>query len=95
MHNISSCVISGVPAVADSGVYFAQVLGMADHLTYPLGHSGYNVYKLVTYGPVEETIAWLLRRLHENSDAMGGCAHKVSMLRAEILRRLGLRRKSS
>ena len=68
---------------------------MADHLTYPLGHSGHNVYKLVTYGPVEETIAWLLRRLHENSDAMGGCAHEVSMLRSEILRRLGLRRKSS
>ena len=95
VYNITSCIISRVPVVADSGLYFAQVLGMADHLTYPLGHGGYNVYKLVTYGPVEETIAWLLRRLHENSNAMGGCAHEVAMLRSELMRRLGLRQKRS
>eukprot|EP00884_Botryococcus_braunii_P003785 jgi/Botrbrau1/13407/Bobra.0082s0014.1 len=71
-----------------SGVYFGQLLGMADHLTFPLGRHGYRAHKIVPYGPVEETMQYLLRRAQENSDVLGGCGKETSMIRSEILRRL-------
>ena len=72
----------------DSGVHFGQLLGMADHLTYTLGGSGYQAYKSVPYGPVEETIAYLLRRAKENSDMLGGVGKETSMLKSELWRRI-------
>lgn len=45
-----------------AGVYFGQLLGMADHLTFPLGRHGYRAHKILPYGPVEETLQYLLRR---------------------------------
>ncbi len=48
------------------GVYFGQLLGMADRLTYPLAAHGYKAYKYVPYGPIKEVIPYLLRRAQEN-----------------------------
>lgn len=72
----------------ESGVHFGQLLGMADHLTYTLGGGGYQAYKSVPYGPVEETIAYLLRRAKENSDMLGGVGKETSMLKSELWRRI-------
>ena len=79
--SISPCHISG------SGVYFGQLLGMADNLSFPLGANGYNVYKICAYGSVHQTIAFLLRRALENSDAMGGVSTEIDMIKAELFRR--------
>ena len=73
---------------AGSGIYFGQLLGMADHLSYPLGAHGYNIYKICTYGSVNETIAFLIRRALENNDVLGGCAKETDMIHAELGRRL-------
>lgn len=69
-------------------MYFGQLLGMADHLTFPLGSRGYNAYKICAYGSVDETTAFLLRRVLENSDMLGGCAREVGLVRSELIRRL-------
>ena len=45
-------------------------------------------YKAVPYGPVEETIAYLVRRAKENSDVLGGVGMETAMLKAELWRRL-------
>ena len=60
---------------------------MADNLSFPLGANGYNIYKICAYGSVSETIAFLLRRALENSDALGGVSKEISMISAELLRR--------
>ncbi|KAK9834130.1 hypothetical protein WJX81_000815 [Elliptochloris bilobata] len=72
---------------ATSGVYFGQLLGMADHLSFTLGRSGFRAHKILPYGPVPETLQYLLRRAQENSDFAGGCAKEVRMIRAELGRR--------
>jgi proline dehydrogenase len=73
-----------------SGVYFGQLLGMADHLTYTLGAHGYGAYKYVPFGEVDEVMPYLIRRAQENSDMLGGMGGEMGMLRTELVRRLGL-----
>lgn len=71
-----------------SGMYFGQLLGMADNLSFPLGANGYNIYKICAYGSVKETVAFLLRRALENSDVLGGCSKEIEMIRSELMRRI-------
>lgn len=77
----------GIEPPDKSGVYFGQLLGMADHLTYTLGQNGYRGYKYVPFGPVEEVMPYLIRRAQENSDLMGGVGHEMRLLRGELWRR--------
>ncbi|HSI90440.1 MAG TPA: proline dehydrogenase family protein, partial [Adhaeribacter sp.] len=51
----------------DERVYFAQLFGMSDNLSYNLAHAGYNVAKYVPYGPVDAVMPYLLRRANENT----------------------------
>eukprot|EP01004_Peranema_trichophorum_P002504 NODE_1557_length_1906_cov_42.652832_g1318_i0.p1 GENE.NODE_1557_length_1906_cov_42.652832_g1318_i0~~NODE_1557_length_1906_cov_42.652832_g1318_i0.p1 ORF type:complete len:551 (-),score=111.42 NODE_1557_length_1906_cov_42.652832_g1318_i0:187-1839(-) len=71
-----------------SGVYFAQLLGMADHLSLTLGSSGYNAYKYVPYGPLDEVMPYLIRRAQENGDIMAGAQKERVMMRNELKRRV-------
>ena len=69
-------------------IYFGQLLGMADHLTYSLGGAGYRAYKYVPYGKIHEVMPYLIRRAQENSDMMGGVSVELNMLKKEIFRRM-------
>jgi proline dehydrogenase len=69
-------------------VYFGQLLGMADNLTYTLGAHGYGAYKYVPFGSIDEVMPYLIRRAQENSDVLGGIAKETTMLRSELKRRL-------
>lgn len=71
-----------------SGVYFGQLLGMSDHLTFSLGSNGYKAYKYVPYGKVNEVMPYLIRRAQENSDALSGAKIELEMINQEIRRRL-------
>eukprot|EP00993_Chasmostoma_nieuportense_P007704 NODE_966_length_1739_cov_39.885236_g906_i0.p1 GENE.NODE_966_length_1739_cov_39.885236_g906_i0~~NODE_966_length_1739_cov_39.885236_g906_i0.p1 ORF type:complete len:349 (-),score=102.74 NODE_966_length_1739_cov_39.885236_g906_i0:53-1099(-) len=76
---------------ATSNVFFAQLLGMADHLSLSLGAAGYQVFKYVPYGPVGEVMPYLIRRAQENSGLMEGAQFERNLLWQELLRRLRLR----
>ncbi|KAL7573366.1 hypothetical protein ACA910_011726 [Epithemia clementina (nom. ined.)] len=71
-----------------SGVYFGQLLGMCDPVSFTLGHHGYEVFKYVPYGPVQEVIPYLIRRAEENSGLMDGVSKETRLLAKELRRRL-------
>ncbi|CAL5224266.1 g6925 [Coccomyxa viridis] len=73
---------------SSSGVYFGQLLGMADHLSFTLGRAGYRIHKIVPYGPVHETLQYLIRRAQENSSIMSATGKEREMIQAELIRRL-------
>ena len=83
---VAGMAAAGLPPSAP--VYFGQLLGMADHLTFTLGGHGYGAYKYVPFGSVGEVMPYLIRRAQENSDVLGGVAAETGMLRAELRRRL-------
>eukprot|EP01126_Amoeba_proteus_P040465 TRINITY_DN4318_c0_g1_i12.p1 TRINITY_DN4318_c0_g1~~TRINITY_DN4318_c0_g1_i12.p1 ORF type:complete len:373 (+),score=64.67 TRINITY_DN4318_c0_g1_i12:604-1722(+) len=68
-------------------VYFGQLLGMSDRLTFNLGRNGYKAYKYVPYGPVNEVIPYLLRRAQENSVLLGGAVIERRMIGKALLHR--------
>ena len=71
-----------------ASVHFAQIMGMCDLLTLALGKGGYNSHKLVLFGEFRELFPWLLRRLDENRDILGGAQKEVPLLEQEIGRRM-------
>ncbi|XP_036304966.1 proline dehydrogenase 1, mitochondrial isoform X1 [Pipistrellus kuhlii] len=73
---------------ADRQVYFGQLLGMCDQISFPLGQAGFAVYKYVPYGPVMEVLPYLSRRALENNSVMKGARRERQLLWQELKRRL-------
>lgn len=69
------------------GIYFSQLYGMSDHITYNLAEQGYNVAKYVPYGAVKTMMPYLFRRAEENSSVKGQTNRELKMIRTEIKRR--------
>ncbi len=80
-HNISS---------TDQRVYFAQLLGMSDHISMNLSSKNYNVAKYVPYGPVKDVTPYLIRRAQENTSVAGQRGRELSLILKEQERRKSL-----
>ena len=68
-------------------IFFAQLYGMSDNLSYNLAHTGYNVAKYVPYGPVEAVMPYLFRRASENTAIAGQTSREFSLIQKEMARR--------
>jgi len=71
----------------DKRVYFSQLLGMSDHISYNLTLAGYNVAKYVPYGPIKEVMPYLIRRAQENTSVKGQTGRELSLIIKEKSRR--------
>jgi len=71
-------------------VYFGQLFGMSDNLTFNLGKHGYRTYKYVPYGEVKQVMPFLMRRAQENSSVLGNAKRELEFLKAEVWRRMKL-----
>ncbi len=71
----------------DKSVYFAQLYGMSDHISYNLSHAGYNVAKYVPYGPVQAVMPYLFRRAEENTSIAGQSSREFNLIKKEMKRR--------
>ncbi|MEO9532923.1 MAG: proline dehydrogenase family protein [Crocinitomicaceae bacterium] len=71
----------------DERIYFAQLLGMSDHISFNLSDAGYNVAKYVPYGPVKEVMPYLMRRARENTSVAGQMGRELSLIVKEKARR--------
>lgn len=68
-------------------IFFSQLLGMSDHISYNLADAGYNVAKYVPYGPVNEVLPYLIRRAQENTSVKGQTGRELSLIIKEKQRR--------
>ena len=65
-------------------IYFAQLLGMSDHISFNLANEKFNVAKYVPFGPIKEVMPYLLRRADENTSVAGQTGRELGLIKAEL-----------
>ncbi|MBP6181685.1 proline dehydrogenase family protein [Flavobacterium sp.] len=71
----------------DDRIWFGQLYGMSDNISYNLAAHGYNVAKYLPFGPVKDVMPYLIRRAEENTSVAGQTSRELSMIKAERNRR--------
>ncbi len=71
----------------DRRLWFSQLYGMSDHITYNLAQEGYNVAKYMPYGLVRDVMPYLIRRAQENTSVAGQTSRELMLLKQELIRR--------
>ncbi|WP_055437284.1 proline dehydrogenase family protein [Lacinutrix algicola] len=74
-------------AKEDNRVWFGQLYGMSDHISFNLAKNGYNVAKYLPFGPVKDVMPYLIRRAEENTSVAGQTSRELSLLKKERKRR--------
>lgn len=73
----------------DDRIWFSQLYGMSNHITFNLALNGYNAAKFTPFGEVDEVIPYLIRRAKENSSVKGQTGRELALLQEEKQRREG------
>ncbi|QYU66868.1 proline dehydrogenase family protein [Leptolyngbya sp. 15MV] len=68
-------------------IYFSQLYGMSDNLSYVLAKHGFNVSKYLPYGPVRDALPYLIRRAEENTSVAGQVSRELDLIAKELKRR--------
>jgi proline dehydrogenase len=71
----------------DPRIWFGQLYGMSDHITFNLAAQGYNVSKYLPFGPVRDVMPYLIRRAEENTSVAGQTSRELELLKKERDRR--------
>lgn len=74
-------------AANDDRIWFSQLYGMCDYLSFNLGKHNYNVAKYIPYGPIKAVIPYLVRRADENSSVAGQAVKELKLINKELARR--------
>ncbi len=68
-------------------IWFGQLYGMSDHISFNLAAEGYNVAKYLPFGPVRDVMPYLIRRAEENTSVAGQTSRELNLLKQERERR--------
>lgn len=71
----------------DPRIWFGQLYGMSDHISFNLADKGYNVAKYIPFGPVKDVMPYLIRRAEENTSVAGQTGRELKLLNSEKKRR--------
>jgi len=71
----------------DNRVWFGQLYGMSDHISFNLAEHGYNVAKYLPFGPVKDVMPYLIRRAEENTSVAGQTSRELNLIKKEKQRR--------
>jgi len=86
LHTLKLMQRAGI-AFNDQRIWFAQLMGMSDHISNHLSALGCNVCKYMPWGPLKDCLPYLLRRAEENSSAGRQAPRELRLVRKEIKRR--------
>ncbi|WP_115461834.1 proline dehydrogenase family protein [Winogradskyella aurantiaca] len=92
-HNEKSCYLA-MDLMGNKGlerndhrIWFGQLYGMSDHISFNLAQEGYNVAKYVPFGPVKDVMPYLIRRAEENTSVAGQTNRELELIKRERTRR--------
>jgi proline dehydrogenase len=68
-------------------IWFGQLYGMSDNISFNLAEEGYNVIKYLPFGPIKEVIPYLIRRAEENTSVKGQTSRELQLIKRELKRR--------
>jgi len=92
-HNEKSCMLAAkymqdhnIPNNTP-GIYFSQLYGMSDNISFNMANAGFHVAKYLPYGPVKDVIPYLMRRAQENTSVAGQTGRELSLINKEMKRR--------
>ena len=71
----------------DSRIWFGQLYGMSDNISYNLADNKYNVAKYLPFGPVRDVMPYLIRRAQENTSVAGQTGRELTLIISERNRR--------
>jgi len=74
-------------ATTDNRIWFGQLYGMSDNISYNLAEMGYNVAKYLPFGPVRDVMPYLIRRAEENTSVAGQTSRELMLIKKERERR--------
>ncbi|MBT3243543.1 MAG: proline dehydrogenase [Bacteroidetes bacterium] len=72
---------------SDSRIWFSQLFGMSDNISFNLASEGYNVAKYLPFGPVKHVLPYLIRRAEENTAVAGQTSRELELIKQELNRR--------
>lgn len=72
---------------SDNRIWFSQLFGMSEHISFNLAAGGFNVAKYVPYGPIRFVLPYLMRRVEENTSVKGQTGRELSLIKKEKIRR--------
>lgn len=68
-------------------IWFGQLYGMSDHISFNLAKAGYQVAKYLPFGPVRDVMPYLIRRAEENTSVVGQTTRELDLISKERKRR--------
>ena len=87
IYNIIDLMKSNKVNNSNQKVWFGQLYGMSDNISFNLANEGFNAIKYLPFGPIKEVIPYLIRRADENTSVKGQTSRELELIKSELKRR--------